>query len=248
MLVNPFSHQAGQQLPRDIAGKINLGMLQTEAEWDAVIRILSKLKGDAKRGAKDALLDILKEKGIDVSKYTKGGSDGGTTGANESLDRKLTEALKALEDMSDDEFNDMINKVFDEIDKVKKPKYSTDIEARIQEIKDDASNSVMNRELSMEDNINTRADNVMHAKARAHEQDKYGSMSTAGLKDLSSFKQSLYRAIKNQVESIEDEDASWSAIDRRHEDDKSIVKKGIIIDDMPNKIPSIDVYFDQSPS
>jgi hypothetical protein len=220
--------------------------LQTEAEWDAVIRVLSKLKGDAKRGAKDALLDILREKGIDVSKYTKDGSDGRTAGANESLDRRLTEALKALEDMSDDEFNDTINKVFDEIDKVKKPSYSTDIEARIQEIKDEASNAVINRELDTEDNLNMK-DDIMHAKARELERQKY-STSAAGLKNLTSFKLNFYRAIKDQVDSAEDEDASWSAIDRRHEDDKSIIKKGIILDDVPNDIPSIEVYFDQSGS
>jgi hypothetical protein len=246
VLVNPFSRQVGQQLPPDVAQKLNDGSLQTEAEWDAVIRVLSKLKGDAKRGAKDALLDILREKGIDVSKYTKDGSDGRTAGANESLDRRLTEALKALEDMSDDEFNDTINKVFDEIDKVKKPSYSTDIEARIQEIKDEASNAVINRELDTEDNLNMK-DDIMHAKARELERQKY-STSAAGLKNLTSFKLNFYRAIKDQVDSAEDEDASWSAIDRRHEDDKSIIKKGIILDDVPNDIPSIEVYFDQSGS
>ena len=246
VLVNPFSRQVGQQLPPDVAQKMKDGSLQTEAEWDAVIRVLSKLKGDAKRGAKDALLDILREKGIDVSKYTKDGSDGGTAGANESLDRRLTEALKALEDMSDDEFNDTINKVFDEIDKVKKPSYSTDIEARIQEIKDEASNAVINRELDTEDNLSMK-DDIMHAKARELERQKY-SISAAGLKNLTSFKLNFYRAIKDQVDSAEDEDASWSAIDRRHEDDKSIIKKGIILDDVPNDIPSIEVYFDQSGS
>jgi hypothetical protein len=47
----------------------------------------------------------------------------------------------------------------------------------------------------------------------------------------------------------EEDVETWAALDRRHEDDPTIIKKGTIIDDSDDPtIPTINVYFDQSGS
>lgn len=58
ILQNPFkSPQAEQQMPKDMMDKLNSGDLQIEPEIEAIIRIISKLKGEARRGAEQAIRD-----------------------------------------------------------------------------------------------------------------------------------------------------------------------------------------------
>jgi hypothetical protein len=233
ILRDPFNDGVPRKLPANIQQQLDNGGLKIEDELEAVKRILSKLSGDARRGAGDAVKDFFKENGIDPDTVT----------FNESVNRKLTEATrKSISQMSDEEFHEIINGALDLIDQNTKVDYSTDLDARVAEIKQDASNPLKNRELDQEDNDNLRPERQL-ARAREKENQRYRNF-----KSLDSFKINFYRAIKDQVEKSEDEDETWSVINRRTEDDPSIVKKGTILDDADENIPSIDVYFDQSGS
>ena len=232
ILRDPFANGMPKKLPPNIQQQVDNGKLDMETELEAVKRILSKLKGDARNGARDAIKELFNQAGVDPD----------TVDVSESLSR-LTEAInKALDELSDNEFNTIINNALDLIDKTIKVDYSTDLDARIAEIKKDASNPLKNRELDQEDQDNLRPERQL-ARAREKENTKYRTF-----KSLDTFKINFYRAIKDQVEKSEDEDETWSTINRRTEDDPSIIKKGNIIDDVDENIPSIDVYFDQSGS
>ena len=227
ILQDPFKN-ISDQLPPEIQKQVDKGDLRIETELEAIKRILSKLKGEARRGAQDAVKEIFKMAGYNLE---------------ESLTKNLNEAIKkSLSELSDDEFNKIVNDVLDLVDQNTEIDYSTDLEARIAEIKKDASNPLKNRELDQEDSNNLRGERQL-AKAREKENQKYQNFRT-----LDSFKINFYRAIKDQVEKTEDEDETWSVINRRTEDDPSIVKRGITIDDMNDNIPTVDVYFDQSGS
>ena len=227
ILQDPFKN-ISDQLPPEIQKQVDKGDLRIETELEAIKRILSKLKGEARRGAQDAVKEIFKMAGYNLE---------------ESLTKNLNEAIKkSLSELSDDEFNKIVNDVLDLVDQNTEIDYSTDLEARIAEIKKDASNPLKNRELDQEDSNNLRGERQL-ARAREKENQKYQNFRT-----LDSFKINFYRAIKDQVEKTEDEDETWSVINRRTEDDPSIVKRGITIDDMNENIPTVDVYFDQSGS
>ena len=200
---------------------------EIESLEDSLKRILSKLGPEAKEGAKAALQDRLSQ-----------------------LRESLTEgyAGKSIAEMSSDEFNELINSSLDLADKVIKVSYSNDLDSRIKEIKADANNTLKNRELDAEDNAIINKERKDKIAANETESDRYDS-ARANLKSMQSFSKTIYRAIADQVDSVEDEEDSWSAIDRRHEDDPSIIVPGKKLDDLPEgEIPSIDLYIDQSGS
>lgn len=149
---------------------------------------------------------------------------------------------KNFRDMSDSEFDSLINDALATIDSVSKVDYSDDLEQRIKEIKADNSNTLKNRELDKEDQ-EERKKAKEKARALSGEADTYKKF-----RGLDSFKISFFRAIKNQVDKFEDEEDTWANPSRRHEEDPSIIVKGNRIDDVDENIPSIDVYFDQSGS
>ena len=209
------------------------GEQEVETVFDAAKRILGKLSGESKRGAVAGLKDILKNRGIDVLE-------------NLSNKKVLHEKLsKTLSKMSEDEFNSEISSTLDLIDKILKIDYVDDMEARIKEIKRDASSRVARAELEKEDSSYVNADKKA-IKSLDRENDKFGKIK--GLRGLEAFEASLYKAVADQVEQAEEDEESWSAINRRHEDDPTIIKKGNIIDDGDTEIPSVYVYFDQSGS
>lgn len=156
----------------------------------------------------------------------------------------LLENLKSLDTMSADEFDALIDNVLNDVDKVQKVTYSSDLEARVQEIKSDAENILKNRELDQEDERNIGKDRQA-LKARERENNKYSRRS---FKNIEAFKFNFYNAIKDQVEETEDEEDTWSVINRRHEDDPSIILPGQRLENTEEDIPSIDVFFDQSGS
>ena len=58
ILQDPFKNgQIQPELPKDIADGLASGDLQIEPELEAIVRIVSKLKGEARRGAEQALKD-----------------------------------------------------------------------------------------------------------------------------------------------------------------------------------------------
>lgn len=223
-LIDPFRRKP--QLPTD--PELKPSDVEQESVFDAAKRMLTKLSGEHKKGAIQGLKDLLAKQGV----------------VTESL--KLQEAIKkVLSQMSDEEFNDELSATMALVDKVIDVEYSDDLGARVKEIKRDMLSPLARAELEKEDAEHVKADRAA-AKAAESENDKYKSIKS--LDGLEKFKATLYRAIADQVEMAEDEVDSWAALDRRHEDEPDIVKKGTLIDDVPDDIPTVNVYFDQSGS
>ena len=164
----------------------------------------------------------------------------------------LTEAVsKSLKDISDEEFNILINNVFDAIEALGDSEltYKSDEERAIQaqEIKDDLADQGTQQELSAEDAEHIRAEHQA-TKAREKEANKYKQRSANSFKGFQDFLNSLYRAVALQVSTEETNDDSWSAINRRHSG-TGVLQPGKKIQELSNKkIPIIDFYFDQSGS
>ncbi len=179
-----------------------------------------------------------------------------------ALIRELEKAIEALEslqeavakniaDMSDEEFNLIINRVFDAIDALGDSglTYSSEEErqAKVQEIKTDIESKQTQAELSAEDVAQIRAE-TQAAKAREKEKTKYATRARGSFKGFQDFLNSLYRAIALQVHTEETRDDSWSAINRRYSG-TGVLQQGKKINELPNKkIPVIDFYFDLSGS
>lgn len=164
---------------------------------------------------------------------------------------ELTEAVKNIKDISDEEFNQMVNRVLDAIDAVgdKSLTYSSDEERQIRakEIKADLASNDTQIELSAEDAAKIRADH-QQVKAREKEAAKYQTKGRGSFKGFQDFLNSLYKAVALQVNTEEIRDDSWSAINRRY-NNMGVLKQGKKIQELPNKkIPVIDFYFDQSGS
>lgn len=163
----------------------------------------------------------------------------------------LTEAAKHIADVSDEEFNQLVNRVFDAIDALGTGdlSYSSDEErqAKAQEIKADLASGKTQADLSAEDAAVIRAE-TQAIKAREKEADKYKPKSRSSFQGLSAFMDSLQRGIALQVSYEEERDDTWSAISRRNSGD-GILRQGQKINELPNKkVPIIDFYFDQSGS
>ena len=162
----------------------------------------------------------------------------------------LTEAVsKSIKDISDEEFNLMINRVLDAIDACGNSglTFTSDEErqARAQEIKADIAKAETQNELSAEDVAQIRAE-TQAIKAREKETAKYQTKSSGSFKGFQEFLNSLYKAIALQVDNEETRDDSWSAINRRY-GGTGILQPGKKINDLPNRrIPIIDFYFDCS--
>ena len=167
------------------------------------------------------------------------------------LDALLEAAAKNLADLSDEEFNRMINRVFDAIDALNPGEltYSSEEErqAKAQEIKTDMSSTKTQAELSAEDAEAIRAEHQA-VKAREAEVDKYRPKSRKSFQGFQAFMASLQRGIALQVSYTDERDDTWSAISRRNSG-AGVLRQGQKLNDLPNKkIPIIDFYFDQSGS
>ena len=164
----------------------------------------------------------------------------------------LTEAVaKSLKDISDEEFNRLINRVLDAIDACGNSglTYSSEEErqAKVQEIKTDLAKATTQTELSAEDVAKIRSE-TQAIKAREKEVDKYKMRAAGSFRGFQDFLNSLYRAIALQVNTEEARDDSWSAINRRYSG-TGILQPGKKMNELPNKkIPVIDFYFDCSNS
>ena len=179
-----------------------------------------------------------------------------------ALIRELEKAIEALEslqeavaknikDISDEEFNLMVNRVFDAIDALGDSglTYSSEEERQIKakEIKADLENRQTQAELSAEDVARIRAE-TQAIKAREKETAKYQKRNRSSFKGFQDFLNSLYRAVALQVHTEETRDDTWSAINRRYSG-TNILQQGKKFNELPNKkIPVIDFYFDQSGS
>ena len=164
----------------------------------------------------------------------------------------LTEAVaKSIKDISDEEFNLLVNRVFDAIEACGNSgmtyKSEEEREAQVKEIKDDISSEQTQLELSSEDAARIRAE-TQAIKAREKEAAKYAGIGRGSFKGFQDFLTSIYRAIALQVTQIETKDNSWSALSRRNVG-ANVLRQGQKINELPNKkIPIIDFYFDCSAS
>jgi hypothetical protein len=181
---------------------------------------------------------------------------------SQALIRELEKAIEALEslqeavaknlkDLSDEEFNLMVNRVFDAIDALGDSglTYTSDEERQLkaQEIKADIENKQTQAELSAEDVAQIRAE-TQAVKARDKEKAKYQVREKSSFKGFQDFLNSLYRAIALQVTTSEEQDSTWSAINRRYSG-TGVIQQGKRLNELPNKkIPIIDFYFDCSGS
>lgn len=157
----------------------------------------------------------------------------------------LTEAFggKSLRELSDDEFADGINRVLDLIDKVKKPDYvdPNEKKERIAKIQKLATDPYANAELKKEDDVEIQKD-YQKKKARDQELQRYGKY-----RSIADFKINFYRAIRDQVEAVEDEEDTYMRINAPAED-TGIIRPGSRFDDLPGDVPNVDMYFDMSSS
>ena len=163
----------------------------------------------------------------------------------------LQEAAKNIKDISDEEFNLLVNRVFDAIDALGDSDltYTSDEERQLkaQEIKADIENKQTQAELSAEDVAKIRSE-TQAIKAREKEKAKYAPRARGSFKGFQDFLNSLYRAIALQVQTEETRDDTWSALSRRNVG-AGVLQQGKKINELSNrKIPIIDFYFDQSGS
>lgn len=164
----------------------------------------------------------------------------------------LTEAkAKSIKDISDEEFNSLVNRVFDAIEALGDSglTFTSDEERELQaqEIKTDLASTKTQQELSAEDIAQIRAE-TQAVQAREKENNKFKARSRTSFKGFQDFLNSLYRAVALQVHIDEVQDDSWSTLNRRY-GGSGVLQPGKRINELPNKkIPVIDFYFDCSGS
>lgn len=234
-----------------------------EATFDEEDILDSELKdtyNDETIKSKQAARSIKRERTLQAAKATL--ETAKAKKAAPALIRELENAIKALEalteavtknlkDISDEEFNLLVNRVFDAIEAIGNSglTFTSDEERELQakEIKDDISSAKTQQELSAEDVTRIRAENQV-IRAREKETGKYKTRAASSFKGFQDFLNSLYRAIALQVQVNEVNDDTWSAINRRHSG-TGVLQPGKRINELPDrKIPIIDFYFDQSGS
>ena len=204
----------------------NMDGQSRKATLDDIIKQLKGLSKEGKTGAIDALKSLLNSK----------------EDTNESLITILHEAKKGVRDMTDDEFGDYINSIYDLIDEVEELTYVDDLADRKAKIKDWSNNPLTAQELNAEDNVELQKE-IQAKKAREKEINKYRNF-----KSLDDLKLNLYNAVKFQVDIIRKEYQSYDEINPEYESE-DIVMRADIVKDLPDEaIPIIDVYFDVSGS
>lgn len=235
VLINPFKdNNINVQMPPSMKQAINNGQLEIEDELDAIKRILKKLTGDNKKGAQDALRDIMKSHG-------------------KTMKESLTEVLhQGIRNLTDDEYGDLVNSTYDLIKKslggfdTQNP---IDVETRIKKIHDDAEDEVSKHGLKQElQKIQSerKPKTTGAAKAKQDEITKYSK--NTSLYNMNSFASVFLRAIKQQVEEYEREESSWAYLNRQFEDEDDILEPGTTEETVPAPVPTVNIYFDQSGS
>lgn len=235
-LENPFdlipkSMQASED---DIYSLLNPA--STLSVFDAMQKVLGKLRGGEAAGAKAALNDILKARAAAAESDSK----------QEALQEKL-KITKTIDEIDEDSFNDIVNQALDNIDKVTPVDFSNDREIRVKEIKKDLDSPMTQNELSREDRINLAGggEKIRKDRARAQEINKYR---LDRLPSTDQFKLDLYDAIYDQVDRVKKQKKSWGAINRRHQNDDIVVPGNVIRGELDEAKPVIQVYLDCSAS
>ena len=206
---------------------LNLGG-GTQEPRDATLKdIIKQLKGlssEGKRGALAALQDIINSR--------------------KPTTESLTEAVKGVREMTDDEFGDYINSTYDLIDQVEALDYEDEEELKKKKAKVGqwSTDPKTLKELEDEDNVSLEKD-FRKEKAREKENTKYAKVGT-----LDEFKLNFYNAIKHQVEMVIQEYQSYNEINAEYESEDVIMKADLTQEIPEEVIPVIDIYFDVSGS
>jgi hypothetical protein len=166
----------------------------------------------------------------------------------------LTEAKKLLEskhlgNMSQDEYDAMIDDILELVDTVQKVDYSTDLPARIAKIKADASDEAKNKELMDEDEIwlKPERDERKALRAKKREQDRYKKRVASN--NQNKLRNDIFETIADQVRAFEEEEETWMVPNRRYDDEPDMVVRGRRnIDVNKPSVPTIEVFLDYSGS
>ena len=208
---------------------LNLGG-GTQEPRDATLKdIIKQLKGlpaESKRGAIAALQDIIN--------------------SHKPTTESLTEAVKGIREMTDDEFGDYINSTYDLIDQVEPLQYEDEEELKKKKAKVGqwSTDPKTLKELEAEDNVSLEKD-FRKEKAREKENSKYNKSYVGTLEE---FKLNFYNAIKHQVEMVTQEYQSYDEINAEYESEDIIMKADSTQTVPEEVIPVIDIYFDVSGS
>lgn len=157
----------------------------------------------------------------------------------------MLKEARNLGSWSDDEFNDLIDSTLELIDKVNPTRRASAEEEnqRLAELDKDINSKLTKDDLDIEDQANVSRDSTKGNRSEINRitTSQYGSFDKLQL--------SIYRAMKDQVELYEEEEDTFSAIDRRFEDDPTIVIKGKRLEDKEKEgPPNIYCYVDCSGS
>ena len=188
---------------------------------DEIVKQLSKLEGEAKRGAIDGLTDLIKKH------------------KNESLAEAFS---KGIREFSDKEWADLNDETIDKINKIKQITTIDDVEGRKAKVKSWADNQVSRQELSDEESQNAQRD-VLQRRAKEQELNKYNNL--AGIKD---FELDFEGCIRDQVEMVMQDYLTYDEINPEYELE-DVIMKAEVQRMMPDEaIPTIAVFFDKSGS
>jgi hypothetical protein len=228
-ILNPFADE--EDIPSMPPQGVGGGKFPREATTDETIELLKTLKGEGKLGAIDALKELIAKRKAAATESLKANSK-----------KPLTEAVKGLRDMTDDEFGDYINDTYDLIDQADPVTYIDDMDDRAARIKDWSSDPLSIQELQAEDNVELQKDR-QRVKARDAAKARYNNYGS-----LRDFEMNFYSAINNQVEDIRMEYQSYDEINAEYESEDTIMKADLV-KELPNEAkPIIEVFFDQSGS
>ena len=206
-------------------------------EIERMKRVLKMLRGGEKDGAIKALSDILDDK-VSLSEENDDESS-------------LVEAINSsstIDQISDEEFDAIIDDSLKAIEKVKKLRKERSRTDNIKKIDDLKKDNLFRHNLGAEDRTNirvdTKKDTGQSEVQRLHNLRYYAS----SFKPSTAFKHDLLLAIQDQISTYKEQRKSWAAINRRTAH-TSIMKQGIqnITQEEPKK-PSIRVYLDCSSS
>jgi hypothetical protein len=166
----------------------------------------------------------------------------------------LTEAKQLFEathlgNMSQEEYDAMIDEILDLVDTVQKVDYSTDLPARIAKIKADASDEAKNKELMDEDELwlKPEKDERKALRAKKREEDRYKKRIAGN--NQNKLRNDIFETIADQVRAFEEEEETWLVPNRRYDDEPDMVVKGRRnIDVNKPSVPTIEVFLDYSGS
>ena len=166
----------------------------------------------------------------------------------------LTEAKQLFEathlgNMSQDEYDAMIDEILDLVDTVQKVDYSTDLPARIAKIKADASDEAKNKELMDEDELwlKPEKDERKALRAKQREQSRYKKRVASN--NQNKLRNDIFETIADQVRAFEEEEETWLVPNRRYDDEPDMVVRGRRnIDVNKPSVPTIEVFLDYSGS